>query len=473
MRFLAIIIVFCFILGGCAGSNSRALEQADAIMEQDADSALHILESIDRSQLGNGELPYFALLMTQALVKTDVPLDSDSLISIAYKKYDGSWRGDKGIRSNFYVGEVFYNQDKPRDAMRYYLTAYEESKRLSNDYWRAKSAERIADLFSNAYNYTEAEKYMIEAAKLFNAAQREKNHLYALATLGIIYINNQKEEQAKVLLDSLYHQCLTKQPTDSDLLAYIRRPIIDILVRQNRLNEITDQDFALLENTSSTQEEIDNSILLMEIKKSNVNDVRNISNNLIAFEQDFPFALSNEDKALAYYANFQHEKEIGNTTRALSLIDSLLFYQSALAEDIIKESVKSAETDFYSDMSNKNRRKSNILFICLIVAWLISFLIWRIYRLKSLASRAELEASVESFMELKIHSERLASEKTYLEETVKKKSGSIEKLIEKINENDRKVKLLEQEKTEIGIAKLELENDIKDLAKNIADQSEA
>ena len=151
MRYILLILsLLILLLSGCSGGDSHLLKQADIVMEEHPDSALRILMSINRTCLGSRDLPYYALLLTQAQVKTDEPVDSDSLISIAYMKYADDWRGDKGIRSSFYMGEVFFNREKPRDAMRHYLTAYEESKRLYNDYWRAKSAERIADLFFNA-----------------------------------------------------------------------------------------------------------------------------------------------------------------------------------------------------------------------------------------------------------------------------------------------------------------------------------
>lgn len=142
-----VFFIIFLILGGCSGKNRSMLEKVDSIIEEKADSALCILNRIDRNSLSKRDLPYYALLMTQAQIKTDLPVDSDSLISIAYKKYDGSWRGDKGIRSNFYMGERFFNRDQSRDAIKFYLSAYEESKRLENPYWRAKAAERIADLF--------------------------------------------------------------------------------------------------------------------------------------------------------------------------------------------------------------------------------------------------------------------------------------------------------------------------------------
>lgn len=224
MRYrITIIALLTLLLCGCTGGNRRMLNQADAIMEQDADSALRILEEIDPNRLSKGDLPYFALLMTQAQVKTDIPLDSDSLISIAYQKYAGDWWGDKGIRSNFYMGEIFFNRDKPRDAIKFYLSAYEESKRRDNHYWRAKSAERIADLFFDAYNYDEAAKYRMEAIEYFGKSNKITNQRYALADLAAIYGNDHKPDLAIHILDSLINECHKSSVIDEHLIVYILR----------------------------------------------------------------------------------------------------------------------------------------------------------------------------------------------------------------------------------------------------------
>lgn len=65
----------------------------------------------------------------------------------------------------------------------HYLTAYEESKCPNNDYWLAKAAERIADLFFDAYNYPEAARYRKEAIEYFGKANRVTNQRYAVADL--------------------------------------------------------------------------------------------------------------------------------------------------------------------------------------------------------------------------------------------------------------------------------------------------
>ena len=46
---------------------------------------------------------------------------------------------------------------------------------------------------------------------------------------------------------------------------------------------------------------------------------------------------------------------------ALSLMDSLLFYQSKVAKDIIVESVTKAQRDFYADREVLQKDKSNFL----------------------------------------------------------------------------------------------------------------
>lgn len=443
------------LLGSCSGAEHSMLRQADAVMEQHPDSALSILRTIDRSRISGGDIPYYALLMTQAQVKTDIPLDSDSLISIAYAKYADAWRGDKGIRSSFYMGEVFYNQERPRDAMRHYLSAYEESRRISNDYWRAKAAERIADLFFNAFNYPEAARYRKEAIEYFGKANRVTNQRYAVADLATDYINDSKYDEAMFLLDSVYTKVEMENRADSFLLEYIRSPRIDLLIATDRINELESTDLRLLNIKHGNLYNIEATLLKSQL-------CSNEKERYISVMLDSLPGISDEDHARILYVRYQLAKESGDTALALGLVDSLLYYQNTTAENIIKESVISAERDFFSDMSVRNRRKADIYFIGLLAACLIAFLFWRIYRLSMVANRAKLEAGVEAFIELKAHSDRVAKEKSSMEETLMEKNRSIEELVETIAEETRKRELLKQEINEIRIARKQFESNIQE-----------
>ncbi len=96
-RYFSLILIGV-LMCACSSPERKLLARADSVMEENPDSALAILEQLDRRSLDKSELPYYALLMTQALVKTDVPVDSDTLISLAYRKYADYRRGDRGIR---------------------------------------------------------------------------------------------------------------------------------------------------------------------------------------------------------------------------------------------------------------------------------------------------------------------------------------------------------------------------------------
>lgn len=440
--------VIVLLLSACSESNRSALRQADALIEEFADSALTILHTIDRSNISNIDLPYYALLVTQAQVKTDIPIDSDSLISIAYQKYSNAWQGDKGIRSSFYMGEIFFNQSRPREAMLYYLRSYEKSKQLSNDYWRAKSAERIADLFFNSYNYPEAARYRKEAIEYFGKSGRRSNQRYAIADLASDYINDSRYEEAITILDSIYDISVV-ECADTQLCDYIARTRLDALAFLGRLNELDEDHTGIPENPKYNKDIIDIGILklrfpeLMTDSDSKTEIISTIINE----------ASTDEDKTLAYYALYRYSVSNNKTGIDLKIVDSLIHYQNAVAQKIILESVTAAERDFYLASSERNHRRMILtlivtLFITLITGGVI-FAIWRLYKLKEKASKAELDANIEALIALKAKAENL--------ETVFN------------SESSRLGKEVHDYKTQISVLKDELNNE-REYRINVCDQ---
>ena len=415
-----IFILFALLLAACTTETGRTLRHADSVMEEYPDSAMTILSGIDRRTLKDSDLPYFALLYTQAQVKTDVPLDSDSLISIAYSKYGDKTNGDLGIRSNFYTGEVFFNRKEYREAMPYYLTAYEESKRLGNDYWHAKAAERISDLFFFAYNYDEATQYAQEAADLFKLAGRQLNHRYSLAQLANVMLNNGDYDRAYVLLDSLQTLVERSFPVDSAFLQYIRMPMIDAMMKTRKIDVIEMDSFDYMKKESSVYELFDATILQSRLcrAKGSPDKMQEILDGMDCI------ADSDEDRIHLLYAQYENAKAMGNSILAFSLVDSMLYYENALAEDILQESVTAAQRDFYSELSLRHERRSRflkwILCVSIIVFVLIVVFIATIAIFRSKTQKAKLEANLEAFLSIKEYSDRMSRENEDLGQLVRK-----------------------------------------------------
>lgn len=419
-RYLTIIII-ALLISACSTETGRMLSLADSVMEEHPDSALSILTDLDRYSLKGSEIPYFALLYTQAQVKTDVPLDSDSLISIAYAKYGNDTNGDRGIRSNFYTGEIFFNQEKYREAMRYYLTAYEESKRLNNDYWHAKAAERISDLFFFAYNYEEAAAYAQEAARLYNIAGRTRNNRFAIAQLARVYVTMGNTDRAYGLLDSLRTLSLNQHPQDSALLNYIKLPLVKTKMNTVGISETELDSIDFFNGDMSEMEILDAAIIQSQIFNfiDRPEKVKHIIKDIEVL------AHSDEEKIHILYARYMNAKTAADYSLALSIVDSMLYYQNKLAEDIIQESAKGAQRDFYSEMSVRNENKSiylkKLLWLLIGVAVLLIAFLTIIHHFRSKTQQAKLEANIESFMSLKAYSESIAHEKETLEQSLNEK----------------------------------------------------
>lgn len=420
-QLLQITYIFIFItllLASCTTETGRMLRHADSIMEEYPDSAMSILKGIDRKGLTASDFPYYALLYTQAQVKTDVPLDVDSLISIAYAKYGDKTSGDLGIRSNFYNGEVFFNQENYREAMPYYLTAYEESKRIHNDYWRAKAAERISNIFFYIYNYDEASEYIEEAAYYYNCVGRTRNHRFALSQLANILLNNGNPDRAYELLDSLKTLTLKQHPVDSIFLEYIKFPFTDAMTQTGRISEERIKELDMLSTTDNDLVMLDAAVL--QSKAYEALDKPEVAKNILDVLGSH--AHSTEDKIHIIYARYENAKAIGDSALAISLVDSMLYYQNAVAEDIIKESVMGAQSDFYSQMAIRHEERSHflkwmlVLGIIIFVLVLVSVMAFLI--LKNKAKDAKLQAQLETFLSIKIQSAQNPRKKLSLQEIV-------------------------------------------------------
>lgn len=429
------------MLGGCSGEDHSKLALSDSVMEENADSALCILKGINRSTISDKDLPYYALLMTQALIKTNVPVDSDSLISIAFLKYKNDLLGDKGLRSNFYMGEICYNQDKPRDAMKYYLSAYEDSKRLNNSYWRAKASERIADIFFIAYNYDEAIKYRKVAIKYYGKAEKTINQRYACIDLANDYTNNLKFEEAISILDSISSISTKDSINDSFFSDYMRRARIDALISLGELKNLDDEDIRILDLNNTERAIIDSSIIKLKMKGL-LQEIDDTLHSILSQTNSF------EDKTLILFALYENAKSSNDINRITEYVDSLLYFQCLVAEDIIKESVTGAERDFYVNQSENRKKKSDayllISILAVLVASVIVFLMWRFNRLRNIAHKSQLEANVESLMTLRAYTDRVSEENYILNKEIKEKSTVLNNLQHAIDTKEIDYNLLEQ-----------------------------
>lgn len=381
------------LLVGCGESDvMRNLRAADAVIEDDPYAAADTLSAVSKESMTADEKAYYALLYTQAQIKTWVRVDSDTLINVAYDYYRDRKDGDLGIRANFYKAKVAYNAGKLRDAMPHVLSAYETAKAQNNHYWIARTAELLSDIFYTSYKYPESEMYTQEVIVNYGLANRPINQRYAIVDLAAVKLNQNQYKTAVTILDSLYNVLNSENPVDSAILDYMRKPYIDAIIASGEYEEL--EKFNIVMDSSDITDAVI-SVYVAEIKQNYAKAENILNNALLTAESD-------REKAQVLFAEYEHLKQLEGDNRKAYLTDSLLRLQSKIAENLVRESVTLKKSDFYADRADKLRlEKERMVYLNIVIGvsilFIIIFIIIR-HKLQIRYKRAELESTLVSLI---------------------------------------------------------------------------
>lgn len=187
----AIIILYSIlIILGCNGNKTTnklmpELEQAEKVMFDHPDSALHLLESMEipSSQTDKENHALWCLLTSQAQVKLIMKISSDSLIRIAYDYYKPTDNARRKAMSALYMGCINYDLGNIEEAMLYYLEGKTEVEK-TDDY---KTGYLIMSSLTNLYLFRDFADYALEACmKAYDYAVKDSNNRYQLTSLGLL-----------------------------------------------------------------------------------------------------------------------------------------------------------------------------------------------------------------------------------------------------------------------------------------------
>ena len=177
MRKLLYILIFLLTLSfvmSCSRGVDKRLVLADTLMWTRPDSSLAILNAINRDSLqGDENQAYYALLLTQAQFRCNIPLTSDTLISKAVDYYSDNHNREHYTRSLLYKGGVYEDMGDPVEAMRWYKKA--EANADSADYRNlAQINFRMGLLYYNNYATTNLDLNKFQMAAHYYEILRDK-----------------------------------------------------------------------------------------------------------------------------------------------------------------------------------------------------------------------------------------------------------------------------------------------------------
>lgn len=213
------------------------LEQAEKVMFDHPDSALHLLESMEipSSQTDKENHALWSLLVTQAQYKQALKISSDSLVRIAYDYYKPTNNARRKAMSALYMGGLNYNLGNIEESIRFYLEAKTEMEK-TNDY---KLGYLIMSGLGRIYLYRNLIEYAFEACQsAYNYSVKDSNLRYQMVSLQYLarcycLLNNlDKAEQ-------VYEQSaeLALELKNNDFYAVVQQELALVYIAQKRFYE--------------------------------------------------------------------------------------------------------------------------------------------------------------------------------------------------------------------------------------------
>ena len=197
------------LLFSCSNINNNetalTLQKAEAFMNDRPDSALTLLQSIDKETLTSKELKArHALLISQAFDKNYIDLQSDSIIAPAVKYFEKSNDPEALFKAYYYHATVLSNAGRYTEAMQIYLKAEDMSEKVNDIFAIGLLHSQIGGLNSKYFNYTKALEYYHKAQECYRQAGKDIHmHVCDLNLAQAYYESGQKEKGIALFLDCL------------------------------------------------------------------------------------------------------------------------------------------------------------------------------------------------------------------------------------------------------------------------------
>lgn len=201
------IIMVC-ILSACTerGNNATVLlpelMEAEKVMYEYPDSALHILQDVE-TLASSDKMQYatWALLTVQAKYKNYMEQPSDSLINVAYDYFMKQNDTQRKAMTLYYKGALCYEDDKVEEAQKFYLQAKDEVEKTEDH----QLAYLIYIELGNLYVFRSFYDYALENFKnALRHAQSANNENYICTSYISLARANSALKQMKTSIE--YYQ---------------------------------------------------------------------------------------------------------------------------------------------------------------------------------------------------------------------------------------------------------------------------
>ncbi len=182
-------LLICLLIASCDRHTSQIIHQAELLVQEQPDSALLLLQGINRHYLSGEKLARYALVYSIAQNKSGIDVVSDSLLRIAYSYYNRHPEDSLYARSQLYMGSYYIMVDSTKHGEDCLRTAARHAKEHGEYYTLYLALNRL----SASVRYSDAPQaveYGKQALQVYSehCPPIITNKIYLLLDIGDAYV---------------------------------------------------------------------------------------------------------------------------------------------------------------------------------------------------------------------------------------------------------------------------------------------
>ena len=367
------------------GAVSAQLDDIESYIHERPDSALAILQAIDKQDLATRSLKAkYAVLYSAALDKNYIDTTDLSIIEPAVNYYRRHGSADEKMRAYFYRGRVHYNRKEDNEAMNSFLMALQDSSHAVDNHYKDLVNSAISDIFSRNHNYEQELEYTAAALRYARLAGDDVGVWAITGHLADCYGNVHDRETS----DSLYQvyfnlPVYNKTSFVNHSIAYAKNQLLSSTPNPDKCIEILDGVFQMQDMKFPAE-----AYWLYAYAKECVGESETADKLISQLDKIDPNAGLNVWK----YRTYRHQRRYED---ALNVLENAVRDQDSVVMQSLSQSLVQVQRDYYSAQNELNRDKVVIqrhrTAVIVLVACILILVLLAVLYYTRLKARAKVE----------------------------------------------------------------------------------
>jgi len=218
-----IVWAFCnaaILLCGCVRSDKVLLSAADDLQVSRPDSALHLLNGIERPErLSTADRAYYGLLTIQTMNRCGLPLP-DSLVRETARYYRRTNDSMNRAKACLYLSRLLEDRrEDPGTSMSALFEAEDYTPVACDFYFRGLVQSDLGDIYHAQFKDREAVRHYLRAIEHCRATGSRRNEVRVLYRLARAYMTQKMYDSAILYLRPILHLCEMEDPETPSLVS--------------------------------------------------------------------------------------------------------------------------------------------------------------------------------------------------------------------------------------------------------------